>query len=185
MSLYDCPSVSRPGSCLLTNKIHDEFAFIMELSHHLSERYNRPLGCIVVTLHHRMCLFFGGTFAPAYCITISALPSQIQTATNKRNLLLLQLHLEKTLKVFPTRGIVRYLPVEEDCFGWNKRTIASEMAEVETQGSEVEVGEVRRRRTLPVRLILACFDVQMLTNAVDVNAKVDLYYCDRDACARC
>lgn len=144
-------------------QIPDEFTFITDLSQHLSERYHRQTSSIVVTLQHRMCLFFAGSFAPAYSITISALPSQLQTATNKRNCLLLQMHLDKALKVVPARGVVRYLPVPDECFGWNGRTIAGETAEAVGRPSPNDTNSpVRRRRTLPVRGTLLRADEKIL-----------------------
>ncbi|EGZ71607.1 hypothetical protein NEUTE2DRAFT_64298 [Neurospora tetrasperma FGSC 2509] len=77
--------------------ISDEFTFITELTYHLSSRYKRPVSSIVVTLHHGACMLFGGTFDPAYVISVSTLPSHLQSTTNKRNAALIQKHMEEAI----------------------------------------------------------------------------------------
>lgn len=75
-------------------------------------------------------MLFGNSFDPAYTMTISALPHQVQATTNKRNVVLLQRHMEKALGVPPTRGFVRFMPVPEECTGWNGKTATGEMQEL-------------------------------------------------------
>jgi hypothetical protein len=83
---------------------------------------------IVVTLQHGACVFLGGTFEPAYVLAVHALPDQIQTVTNKRNAALLQRHLESTLCVPASRGLVRFVGVPEECLACDGRTIAGELS---------------------------------------------------------
>lgn len=113
-----------------TGQVTNEYTFITELSTHLSVRYTRPMSSIVVTLQHGVCMLFGGSFEPAYTITISALPCQVQMTTNKRNIALLQAHLLQALRVPPTRGFVRFMPVPEECSGWGGKTVAGEIADL-------------------------------------------------------
>jgi hypothetical protein len=49
-------------------------------------------------------MFWGGSFDPAYVMSVSALPSQLQPTTNRRNAALIQRHMEETLGVRPARG---------------------------------------------------------------------------------
>jgi len=79
----------------LCPKIEDEFTFISELSEYLSIRYNRPASCIVTTLQHGICIQFGGSCDPSYTIKTEALTRDMQPAANKRNVALLQRHMEQ------------------------------------------------------------------------------------------
>ncbi|KAL9102272.1 MAG: hypothetical protein Q9163_002564 [Psora crenata] len=94
--------------------IRDEFLFLNDMSQHLSQRYQRPTSSIFVSLDHSACLLFAGSFDPAYILTISALPSQILPATNKRNAALMQSFLASSLGVLPDRGVIRFLGVPEE-----------------------------------------------------------------------
>lgn len=118
------------------------------LSEHLTHRYSRPLTSIAVTLQHGTCLFLGGTFDPAYIITIHAIPGLVQTATNKRNAALLQKHLEMTLGVRSDRGVVRFVAIAEECLARGGRTVAADIGEDREDGREVQ-----RRRTIRVSYI--------------------------------
>ncbi|KAF5017947.1 hypothetical protein F66182_10094 [Fusarium sp. NRRL 66182] len=89
-------------------EIDDEFTFITELSEYLSLRYNRPASSIVTTLQHGVCIQFGGSCEPAYTIKIEALSHGVQAATNKRNIALLQRHMEQALGIPASRGYLRF-----------------------------------------------------------------------------
>ncbi|POR37188.1 hypothetical protein TPAR_02668 [Tolypocladium paradoxum] len=116
--------------------VTNEYTFITGLSTHLSVRYSRPVSSIVVTLQHGVCMLLGGSFEPAYTIAISALPCQVQMTTNKRNVALLQAHLLQALRVPPTRGFVRFVPVPEECSSRGGKTVAGEIAALVASGSE-------------------------------------------------
>lgn len=85
-----------------------------ELTHHLSIRYSRPISSIAISLQHGMCLLFGGSFEPAYIMTITALADQVKADTNRRNAALFQSHLQQALRVTPTRGLVLFVPIVEE-----------------------------------------------------------------------
>ena len=59
-------------------------------------------------LHHTACLLLGGSFDPAYHLTVTALPPAVQPTLNKRNAALLQHFLADALGVPPPRGVVRF-----------------------------------------------------------------------------
>jgi len=124
-------------------QISDEFTFITELSYSLSTRYQRPVSSIVVTLHHGACMFFGGSFDPAYVMSVFALPSQLLPTTNKRNAALIQKHMEETLGVGPARGFLRFVPVQEEHLACNGKTVAAEIDELE-RGSYHDAAEGER-----------------------------------------
>ncbi|KAK4194731.1 Tautomerase/MIF superfamily [Triangularia verruculosa] len=111
--------------------ISDEFTFITELSYHLSTRYQRPVSSIVVTLQHGACMLFGGSFDPAYVMSIFALPSQLLPTTNKRNTALIQKHMEEAIGVVPARGFLRFVPIKEEHLACNGKTMAGEIDELE------------------------------------------------------
>ncbi|KAI9889924.1 MAG: hypothetical protein M1814_004647 [Vezdaea aestivalis] len=111
---------------LKTNVIvKDEYTLITDLSYSLSSRYQRPEAAILVGLTHSACLLFGGTFDPAYILTITALPSHLQPATNKRNAALLQALLTDLLGVPPDRGVLKFCPILEENLATNGLTVRS------------------------------------------------------------
>lgn len=94
-------------------------------------RYSRPLNSIVVTLQHSVHMVFSGSAEPCYVLTIQALDHHVQETTNKRNVALIQRHMEQALRVPAHRGVVRFVPVSEECFGWSGRTVAGEIWDLE------------------------------------------------------
>lgn len=107
-----------------------------ELTYHLSIRYSRPISSIVVSLQHGMCLLFGGSFDPAYIMTITALPDQVMATTNRRNVALFQAHLQQALRVPPTRGLVQFVPISEECLGYRGETLVAAIGSSARQGSQ-------------------------------------------------
>ncbi|KAF3770081.1 hypothetical protein M406DRAFT_284607 [Cryphonectria parasitica EP155] len=108
----------------LRTNIGDEFIFITELSAKLAERYQRPLSSIVVNVQHSQCIFFSGTFEPAYTANVSALAPYVQPATNRRNAFVLSEHLHEALGVQPQRGLISFVTLPEDNVACNGKTIA-------------------------------------------------------------
>lgn len=72
-------------------------------------------------------MLFGGTFDPAYVVSISGLSSHLQPTTNKRNAALIQKHLEEAIGVSPSRGLLKFIPVAEDCLASGGMTVSGEM----------------------------------------------------------
>ncbi|KAK2062854.1 macrophage migration inhibitory factor [Colletotrichum caudatum] len=124
--------------------INDEFSFITDFSYQLSVRYQRPVSSIVVNLQHGACMLFGGTFEPAYTMSIHALPLEVGITKNKRNSALLQKHLQEALGVQPARGYIKFVEVPADCMAVNGKTTASRISEV--TGEEEETIAERRAR---------------------------------------
>lgn len=110
--------------------------FITDLSYTLSSRYARPDSSICVSITHSACLLFGGSFEPAYTMTITALPSLVQPTTNKRNAALIQKSMEDVLGVPPQRGLIRFVPVAEENLAINGRTVLGEIEEMERVSKE-------------------------------------------------
>ncbi|KAI0180504.1 Tautomerase/MIF [Hypoxylon sp. FL1284] len=107
--------------------IRDESSFITDLSYHLSSRYQRPISSIAITLNHGACMMFGGTFDPAYTLTIHALPCLVQPTTNKRNAALIQQHMRETLGVVMSRGYVRFVATPEENMAVGGKTVAADI----------------------------------------------------------
>ncbi|OTB00102.1 hypothetical protein M426DRAFT_324513 [Hypoxylon sp. CI-4A] len=124
--------------------IKDEFSFITDLSYNLSNRYQRPVSSIVVNLAHGCCMMFGGSFDPAYTLTIHALPSLVQPTTNKRNAALVQRHIQEALGVVASRGYVRFVATPEDNVAVGGKTIAAEINESSGSVAEDKPAEPRK-----------------------------------------
>ncbi|KAI1096380.1 Tautomerase/MIF [Rostrohypoxylon terebratum] len=124
--------------------IKDEFSFITDLSYHLSNRYQRPISSIVINLNHGCCMMFGGSFDPAYTLTIHALPSLVQPTTNKRNAALIQKHIQDTLGVITSRGYVRFVATSEDNVAIGGKTIAAEINESGNATPDDKSAEIRK-----------------------------------------
>ena len=96
------------------------------LSTFLSQRYNRPESSILITMTHSTCMLFGGSFEPAYFMTISAVPNLLQPTLNKRNTALIQEFFARELPVPPERGLIKFDPVQEENLATNGRTVLAE-----------------------------------------------------------
>ncbi|EPE09973.1 mif domain containing protein [Ophiostoma piceae UAMH 11346] len=120
--------------------VGDEFTIITELSAHLASRYSRPLSSIVVAIQHGQCMCFGGSFDSAYVMSVTALPSQLQPTTNKRNAALIQKHMEEALGVPAARGHLRFVPVPETNLAYGGNTTVGHLDELARSGSIIGAG---------------------------------------------
>jgi hypothetical protein len=117
--------------------IKDEYTAITSLSQHLSERYRRPESAIILTVTHSTCLMMGGSFEPAYILDITAIPSEVQPVTNKRNAYLIQCFVAEVLHVPSNRGVVRFSGLEEEKLATNGSTVAGEIERAEKDAAAV------------------------------------------------
>lgn len=111
--------------------IKDEYTVVTNLSQHLSERYRRPESAILLTVTHSSCLMMGGSFEPAYILSISAIPSELQPVTNKRNAYLVQCFIADVLHVPSNRGVVRFQEVPAEKLATNGSTVAGDIERAE------------------------------------------------------
>jgi hypothetical protein len=132
-------------------QVKDEYAFLADLSQQLSQRYHRPTSSIFVTLAHSACLLFAGTFDSAYILTVTALPSQIQPTTNKRNAALIQNFMINALGVSPDRGVVRFVGIAEEFLATNGITVLGEIENLRKTSSEDGRTESSRLSTIRSR----------------------------------
>lgn len=120
-------------------QVKDEFTLVTDMSYNLSQRYSRPESSIMINVEHSACLLLAGSFEPAYILTITALPSQLQPVTNKRNAALIQSFMADILSVPPERGIVRFQPIAEENIATNGTTVMGEIERIEKSSSENEI----------------------------------------------
>lgn len=109
------------------------------MSYNLSQRYSRPESSIMVNVEHSACLLVAGSFEPAYILTITALPSQLQPVTNKRNSALIQSFMADILAVPPERGILRFQPIPEENLATNGTTVLGEIERIEKSSIDSDV----------------------------------------------
>ncbi|KJK76684.1 hypothetical protein H634G_07725 [Metarhizium anisopliae BRIP 53293] len=131
--------------------ITNEYLFMNELTHHLSIRYSRPISSIAISLQHGMCLLFGGSFEPAYIMTITALADQVKADTNRRNAALFQSHLQQALRVTPTRGLVLFVPIVEEFSANGGAAAMGASVGQGLQGHDDRNGGGRRSKSLTLR----------------------------------
>ncbi|ORY69914.1 Tautomerase/MIF superfamily [Pseudomassariella vexata] len=128
--------------------IQDEFTFITDFSYHLSNRYQRPLSSVCINVQHSSCIMFGGSFEPAYTLTIFALPCSVQPITNKRNAALIQNHIQEFLGVPPSRGYVRFVATPEDSVACGGKTVAGELDELDRDETSVELDRSKSTKSI-------------------------------------
>ncbi|KAL8933602.1 MAG: hypothetical protein Q9211_005689 [Gyalolechia sp. 1 TL-2023] len=128
--------------------VRDEYTFLQDLSQHLSQRYQRPVSSIFITLRHSECVLFAGSFDSAYTITITALPSQLQPVTNKRNAAMIQTFMSELLGVTPDRGIIRFVGISEEYLATNGNTVQGEIDNLSKDSSE---DTTDTKRSTPLR----------------------------------
>ena len=80
-------------------------------------------------------------------MTITALPSQIQPVTNKRNAVMIQTYMSDLLGVTPDRGIIRFLGIPEDYLATNGNTVQGEIDNLSKDSSE-DTTDTKRSNTL-------------------------------------
>jgi hypothetical protein len=73
----------------------------------------------------------GGSFEPAYILDVTAIPSEVQPVTNKRNAYLVQCFMAEVLHVPSNRGVVRFTALEEEKIATNGSTVAGEIERAE------------------------------------------------------
>ena len=132
---------------LIFSQIKDEYTLVTDLSHHLSQRYQRPESSIMITVNHSACLLLGGSFEPTYVLTISALPTQVLPTTNKRNASLIQTFMFESIGVHRDRGIIKFCPIQEECLAMNGNTILGEIENLERQQADETGSNLRRALT--------------------------------------
>jgi len=63
-------------------------------------------------------------------MSVCALSTELGPATNKRNAALIQKHMEESLGVLPSRGVLRFIPLSEENIAINGKTVAGALENV-------------------------------------------------------
>lgn len=90
----------------------------------------------MISVTHSACVCLGGSFEPAYILTVSALPVQLQPTTNKRNAALITTFLTEILGVSSDRGVIRFLIIAEENLAKDGVTVLGEIERLEKQQAE-------------------------------------------------
>lgn len=107
----------------------------------------------MVSVFHSTCLMFGGSFEPAYFLTVTAIEQHCQTATNKRNAALMQSFLSDILKVPLHRGLVRFNPIPEDCLATGGRTVAAEVEQADAENGVKKTPTAHKRKSMRMQSV--------------------------------
>lgn len=118
----------------------DEFQLLSDTSSLFAQVYHRPENSILITIEQNACLLFGSSPAPAYLLTVSALPCLIAPITNLRNTILIQQALHELLRIPPNRGVIRFNSVSEENFATNGVTVMGEIEQLEQNAREENPG---------------------------------------------
>jgi hypothetical protein len=94
----------------------------------------------MITVNHSACLLLGGSFEPTYVLTITALPIQLLPTTNKRNATLIQNFMFESIGVPLDRGMIKFVPIQEECIATNGMTVLGEIERLEQQQAEANGG---------------------------------------------
>lgn len=121
----------------------DEFQLVSDLSLRLAQIYQRPENSILVTVEQNTCLLFGSSPAPAYLLTVSAIAFLFAPVTNLRNTILIQSAMQEILRIPPSRGVVRYMPLAEENFATNGTTVLGEIEKLERNSQDEYPGVLK------------------------------------------
>jgi hypothetical protein len=97
----------------------------------------------MITVNHSACLLLGGSFEPTYVLTIIALPIQLLPTTNKRNAALIQNFMAESIGVPLDRGMIKFVPIQEECLATNGMTVLGDIERLEQQQAEANGGLAR------------------------------------------
>ena len=89
----------------------------------------------MVMIDHGIRLIFGGTYEPAYHLTVTALPHLIGPVSNLRNTILIQRTMQDILDIPASRGVVKFEPTTDENLGTNGTTIRDEIVQLEKKSS--------------------------------------------------
>lgn len=101
----------------------------------------------MITVNHSACLLLGGSFEPTYILAINALPVQLQPTTNKRNAALIQQFMCESIGVTADRGIIKFVPIQEESLAMNGMTILGDIERLERKNAEETGANVKRAVT--------------------------------------
>ena len=127
----------------------------------------------MINVDHSSCLALAGNFEPCYVLTLSALPSQMQATTNKRNAALIQSFMADIISVPPERGIIKFTPIPEENYALNGNTLFGEIERLEQQQQAWNSGT--KRYSSDIRKSMQAFNGKRSASKIDTDfaRKVD------------
>lgn len=120
----------------------------------------------MINVDHSSCLALAGNFEPCYILTLSALPSQMQATTNKRNAALIQSFMADILSVPPERGIIKFTPIPEENYAFNGNTLLGEIERLEQQQAGTSGS---KRHSTDVRKSMPAFSAKRSASKIDTD----------------
>ncbi|PSK51844.1 hypothetical protein B9Z65_3111 [Elsinoe australis] len=111
---------------LRTNVIvKDEFSLVTKLSSLLAQTYCSSEDGVIINVDHSACLMLAGSFDPAYMLTITTTPSQLDHDINGSNTIQIQRLMHQLLSVPAHRGLLRFHAILEENVGMAGTTVAT------------------------------------------------------------
>ncbi|KKY29180.1 putative mif domain-containing protein [Phaeomoniella chlamydospora] len=114
----------------ISSTLDRDTSIVSDFSFHLAQTYQRPESCILLTIQNSTLLVLGGSYEPAYLLSITALQCDIAPRINKRMTGLVQGFLQDSLNIPAKRGVIRFMPIAEENLGTNGMTTLGEIEEL-------------------------------------------------------
>ncbi|KAL1953133.1 hypothetical protein VTO42DRAFT_3568 [Malbranchea cinnamomea] len=123
--------------------VSDHFPVVGDLSSQLAFIFQRPESSMMVILEPSVPIMYGGSYEPAYFLSVIALPALIAPVTNLRNTMRMQTVMLDTLGIPENRGVVTFEPIPEYNLGTNSITFKEEIERLVKKGSGGGDGIIR------------------------------------------
>jgi len=104
---------------------------LMRLSCLLSDRFNRSITSLNISVQQTTGSMMFGTFGPSYSFTVYTLAKDLQPTTSKRNVALVQKRIHELLGIHPDRGVVLFIPIKPEHAGYDGQTLAGVVDKLE------------------------------------------------------
>ncbi|KAG9240887.1 hypothetical protein BJ878DRAFT_261594 [Calycina marina] len=114
-----------------TTIFEDKNQFMISLSGFVAEIYERLDTSVAISLQNNSALLYGGTFAPAYLVTVKGMSEYLTPSLNDRDSALLQNHLREAIGVAPDRGLITFEALLDSDIATNGKTLQTEIAILE------------------------------------------------------
>lgn len=125
-----------------------EQGFLNDFLQSVSETYHRPVNTLMITVNTDIQIIMGGSTEPAYLLNIAALSTEIAATKNMRSTSLIQSFLFQSLGIPKERGVIKFLPVNDQDLATNGITVTQEIEKLEQEtGEEKRVLSLRSRQS--------------------------------------
>lgn len=100
----------------------------------------------MITIDTESQIMMGGSTEPAYLLNITALSAEVATTKNMRSASLIQNFMISSLGIPKERGVIRFLPINDQDLATNGITITQEIEKQEQESGEDKRGLSLRSR---------------------------------------